>query len=359
MATLITSPRNDRPAFAGRLPFYLVLAALLAAALLAPAVMSGYHIYQITTVIVYSIALLGLNILTGYNGQISIGHSAFYALGAYTVAILTVRFAVPYWLAVPAAGAISLLGGFLFGLPALRLGGAYLALATFALGIATPQLLKYKLIETWTGGTLGLSLKKPGVPFDLPISSDQYLYFLCLGVAVVMFVLGRNLVRDRVGRAMIAVRDQAIAATTMGIDTAMLKTKTFGVSACFTGVAGALSAIITQYVAPDSFTFLLAISFMVGIVVGGPGTISGAIYGALFIGFVPDAASQLSKAAPWAIYGCCLIACVFLMPDGIHGVIKLVCRRVFAFAAPRGQREPKLWASENVGNEIDPKRNNK
>lgn len=318
-----------------RFPLYLAIAAVLVIALLAPTLMSGYRTYQVTTMIVYSIALLGLNILTGYNGQISIGHGAFYALGAYTAAIFTVRLGLPYWLAIPAAGAVSLGAGFLFGLPALRLGGAYLALATFALAVATPQLLKYKLVEAWTGGTLGMALKKPAVPLDLPINQDQFLYYLCLCIAVGMFLLGRNLVMGRVGKAMMAVRDQPIAASAMGIDVAMLKTKTFGVSAMFTGVAGALGAIVAQYVAPDSFTFLLSVSFMVGIVIGGAGTVSGAIYGSIFIGLVPDLASQISKAAPWAIYGCCLIACVYLMPSGIHGVIRLALGRVLPLVTPR------------------------
>ncbi|HEY3916581.1 MAG TPA: branched-chain amino acid ABC transporter permease [Stellaceae bacterium] len=299
----------------------LALAALLIAALAAPALVGGYRIFQITTMITDAIALLGLNMLTGYNGQISIGHSAFYAVGAYTVAIMTVHFGLPFWIAIPSAALTSFAAGFLFGLPALRLGGAYLALATFALAVATPQLLKYKLIEGWTGGTLGMSVQKPEVPFGLPIDQDQFLYYLCLLIAVGMFVIGRNLVMGKVGDAMMAVRDQPIAAAAMGIDNSLLKTKTFGVSAMYTGVAGALGAIAAQYVAPDSFTFMLSISFMVGIVIGGAGTVTGAIYGAIFIGLVPDYASEISKAVPWALYGCCLIACVFLMPDGIHGVV--------------------------------------
>lgn len=316
--------RDDLP---NRRMVRLAIAALLIAALLAPVWVGGYHIFQITMMITDAIALLGLNILTGYNGQISIGHSAFYAVGAYTVAIMTAKLGLPYWVAIPGAALTSLVAGLLFGLPALRLGGAYLALATFALAVAMPQLLKYKLIDTWTGGTMGMSLDKPAVPFGLPVAQDQFLYYLCLFIAVGMFVAGRNLVMGKVGDAMMAVRDQPIAAAAMGIDNSLLKTKTFGVSAMYTGVAGALGAVAAQYIAPDSFTFMLSISFMVGIVVGGAGTVTGAIYGAIFIGLVPDFASDLSKAVPWALYGCCLIACVFLMPDGIHGVIARLARR--------------------------------
>ncbi len=328
MTVMSTMPDDNRADALRRSLIYTVIGVSLILALLAPAFVSSYRIFQITTIIVDAIALLGLNILTGYNGQISIGHSAFYAIGAYTVAILTVKFGVPYWIAIPVAGLTSYVFGFLFGLPALRLGGAYLALATFALAVATPQLLKYKLVDTWTGGTLGMSVKKPDVPAWLPINQDQFLYYLCLLIAVGMFIVGRNLVMGRVGDAMMAVRDQPIASAAMGIDNSLLKTKTFGVSAMYTGVAGALGAIVAQYVAPDSFTFMLSISFMVGIVIGGAGTVSGAIYGAIFIGLVPDLASQISKAVPWALYGCCLIACVFLMPTGIHGVISLLARKI-------------------------------
>ena len=334
---MVVSAMSDpaRPEWSRHRVAQIAIAVLLIAALFLPAFVGGYRIFQITTMITDAIALLGLNILTGYNGQISIGHSAFYAIGAYTVAILTVKFGLPYWVAIPAAAITSLVAGLLFGLPALRLGGAYLALATFALAVATPQLLKYKLIENWTGGTLGMSIDKPAVPFGLPIDQDQYLYYLCLFIAVGMFVIGRNLVMGKVGDAMVAVRDQPIAATAMGIDNSLLKTKTFGVSAMYTGVAGALGAVAAQYIAPDSFTFMLSISFMVGIVVGGAGTVTGAIYGAIFIGLVPDYASQISKAVPWALYGCCLIACVFLMPDGIHGVVsKLAAKMMPSRRAP-------------------------
>ncbi len=181
------------------------------------------------------------------------------------------RFGVPYWLIVPVAGGVCLATGFLFGLPALRLEGLYLALATFALGVATPQLLKYKHFEGWTGGVQGIVIAKPDAPFGLALSPDQWLYFFTLSVAVVMFVLGWNLLRGRVGRALVAIRDQPMAASVMGIDTALYKSLAFGVSAMYTGVAGALGAIAVQFVAPDSFSIFLSITLLVGVVVGGPG----------------------------------------------------------------------------------------
>ena len=297
----------------------LALVVLLAAAL--PFFLSNYRVFQLTLVLAYAIVLLGLNMLTGYNGQISLGHGAFYAIGAYTAAILMDKFGVPYWLTLPAAAAICLAAGFLFGLPALRLEGLYLALATFALGVALPQLLKYKHFEHWTGGVQGIVIIKPDPPFGLPVNADQWLYLFTLGVAALMFILGINLLRGRIGRALVAIRDQPIAAEAMGVDISLYKALTFGVSAMYTGVGGALGAIAVQFVAPDSFTIFLSIAFLVGIVVGGLGSVSGAIYGALFIQFVPNIADQISKAAPWAIYGVFLIACMFLMPGGIAQVV--------------------------------------
>jgi branched-chain amino acid transport system permease protein len=304
---------------------------LIVAAAALPFLVSNYRVFQLTMVLIYAIALLGLNILTGYNGQISLGHGAFYAIGAYVTAVLMDHYSVPYWLCIPLAGAVCLLAGFLFGLPALRLEGVYLALATFALGVALPQLLKYKYLEAWTGGVQGITLIKPDPPiaslFGLKLNPDRWLYLFTLAVMVLMFVLGWNLLRGRVGRALIAIRDHPIAASTMGIDNALYKSLAFGVSAMFTGVAGALGAIAVAFVAPDSFTIFLSISFLVGMVVGGLASITGAIWGALFIQFIPNVADQISKAAPWAIYGALMIAFMYVMPTGIAGALHLASQR--------------------------------
>src|SRR5258707_10571322 len=168
----------------------VAIAVLLLVACALPFVASNFRIFQFTMVLAYAIVLLGLNMLTGYNGQISLGHGAFYAIGAYTAAILMDKFGVPYWLTLPAAAAICLVAGFLFGLPALRLEGLYLALATFALGVALPQLLKYKKFEHWTGGVQGIVIVKPEAPFGLPLNPDRWLYLFTLLVTIVMFVIG-------------------------------------------------------------------------------------------------------------------------------------------------------------------------
>ena len=305
----------------------IILAVLIAVACALPFLLSGYRTFQMTLVMIYAIALLGLNILTGYSGQISLGHGAFYALGAYCAAILMDKAGLPYWATLPAAGAVCFVAGFLFGLPALRLEGLYLALATFALGVAMPQLLKYHHLEKWTGGVQGIVIPKPEAPFGLPLNADQWLYFFTLAVMLAMFFLGWNLLRGRVGRALTAIRDHAIAAEAMGVHNALYKSTAFGVSALYTGVAGALGAIAVQFVAPDSFNIFLSIVFLVGIVVGGLASISGALYGALFIQFVPNIADEISKAAPWAVFGIFMIGFVYLMPTGVAGAVRLLLAR--------------------------------
>ena len=285
-----------------------------------PFYMSGFRLFQFTQVCIYAIALMGLNLLTGYNGQFSLGHGAFYAVGAYISAIMMDRWSINYAWTVPVAGVLCLVVGFLFGRPALRLEGLYLALATFSLALAVPQILKY--FEHWTGGSQGIVLSKPKAPWGLKLTEDQWLYLVTLAVTVIMFVVAANLVRSRVGRAMVAIRDNHLAAEAMGVDSALYKSLTFGVSAAYTGVAGALSAVAIAYVAPDSFNVFLSVTFLIGIVIGGLGSIWGNVLGALFIQFVPNWAQDISKAAPWAIFGIFLIGFMYVMPYGIAGALK-------------------------------------
>lgn len=318
-----TAPERGRPTKVALIVLAMALAAVL------PAVFaSGYQIFQLTMVVVYAVAILGLNLVTGYTGQISLGHGAFYAIGAYASAILMNNFDVPYWATLPVAGAVCAGLGFLFGFPALRLGGLYLALTTFALAVATPQLLKYKAFDAWTGGVQGIVLDKPDAPFGLPISPDLWVYLFTLSIAILLFWASANLVRGRIGRAMRAIRDQPLAAEAMGVDIALFKTRTFAVSAMLTGIAGALGAIVVGFVSPDSFTVFLSITLFVGLVVGGVGSIAGAIFGAVFIEYIPLVAEHVSKAAPGAVYGVILIAFMFVMPAGVAGLVRRLIRRV-------------------------------
>jgi branched-chain amino acid transport system permease protein len=313
----------------------ILLGLVILAVVLAPFVISNYRMFQLTLVFTYAIALLGLNILTGFNGQFSLGHGAFYAVGAYSAAILMDKINLPYPLTLPAAAVICFVVGFLFGFPALRLEGLYLALATFSLALAVPQILKY--FEHWTGGSQGIVLSKPKAPFGLRLTEDQWLYYLTLAVTMLLFVVAWNLLRGRVGRAIVAIRDNHIAAEAMGINNALYKSVVFGVSAAYTGVAGALSALAIAFVAPDSFNILLSITLLTGIVIGGFATISGAVYGALFVQFVPNWAQDISKAAPWAIFGVFLIVFMYVMPRGIAGFLHLVWIRLTASVVSREQ----------------------
>jgi branched-chain amino acid transport system permease protein len=317
-------------------PRRLIGVAFLVVALVLPFVFRNFVVFQLTMAMIYAIAIVGLVLLTGINGQFSLGHSAFFALGAYTAAIMVEQFGVSFYWTLPAAGLVCFIFGFVFGLPALRLEGVYLALATFALAVAMPQILKSSLLEQWTGGVQGIVVTKPDAPFDLPLSSDQWLYFVTLAIGLALAICAMNLVASRSGRALIAIRDNAIAARAMGIDISLYKTLTFGVSALYTGVAGALSAVAIQFVAPDSFTFSLAIGLFVGLVVGGVRSIPAALFGGLFVLFVPNIAEHVSKGLAGAVYGVILILVIYVMPSGAAGLVRLVGNKVGARIGPAG-----------------------
>lgn len=245
---------------------------------------------------------------------------------------------MPYALTVPIAAVVCLVVGFLFAQPILKLEGHYLALATFSLGVALPQFLKHKSLEVWTGGVQGIVLSKPDAPMasmlGMRLSPDRWLYLLTLSIAAILFATAWNLLRGRIGRALIAIRDQPVAAASMGVNVALFKSLAFGVSALYTGVAGALSAIAVAFVAPDSFTIFLSLSLMVGVVIGGLASIPGAFFGALFLQFIPALAGNISKAAPWAIYGVLLIVCMFVVPGGAASAMRSFVRLVQARMRP-------------------------
>lgn len=331
------------PAFPKKLLWVLLVLAFLVPLLhpLFPDVVSDYRLFLVSTMIIAAIAVLGLNLLTGFNGQISLGHGAFYAVGAYTAAVLMDHLNMPYWATLPCAAVVCFIVGYLFGLPALRLEGHYLALATFALALAVPQILKYKWLEGLTGGVQGIVLSKPEVPFGLPLSEDQWLYYYCLIVMVALYWAAANMLDSRSGRAMMAIRDQYMAADTMGIDTALYKTVTFGISAAYTGIAGALSASAIAFVAPDSFNIFLSIKFLIGLVVGGVGSLAGSVVGGIFYVLVDNSAQALSMfvkndlglqfdLSAYTVFGILLIVLMYLMPMGIVGGVYLAVRRLRA-----------------------------
>lgn len=302
----------------------IVLAGLVALAFL----VSGYRLFQLTMVISYACGILGLVILTGINGQISLGQSAFYAVGAYSTAILMANYNWPYWATLPVGAVAAGIVGFLVGFPALRLSGLYLALVTLALAVSVPQLLKVNSLAELTGGVQGLTTDKPEAPFGLPLNGDQWIYLFSLAVAAVVFWIGWNLMRGRLGRAMMAIRDQPLAAESMGVNISAVKVRTFAISAAFTGISGCITTFAVQFVAPDSFNSFISIWFFVGLVVGGVNSLIGAILGAAFIEYIPNIANDISKAAPGAIYGVILMAFMYLMPVGVAGAFWQIIRRL-------------------------------
>lgn len=300
---------------------YSIALGVLGVLLIAPLLVKNFIIFQLTMLLIYGLAVLALNILTGGSGQFSLGQSAFYAVGAYTSAILMEHGGMNYVLTLPIAGAICFGFGFLFGQPALRLNGVYLALATFALATAMPSLLKLGYFEYWTGGVQGLVVTKPDAPFGLPISQDMWLYYFTLVIATMIYIFSVNLLKSRSGRAFMAIRDNEIAASAIGIDVALYKTLAFGISGGITGVAGGLGAIAVQFVAPDSYTISLAISLFIGMVVGGVGWLPGSIVGSAFIIFVPNIAEGISKEISGTVFGILLFLIIFLVPHGAQRVV--------------------------------------
>lgn len=312
------------------------LAAALLGLLAWSASWPSYPLYVVAQVLLYGIGVMGLNLLTGYTGQVSIGHGAFFAIGAYCTAVLDTQLGWPYFASVPASVLACFAAGWLFGFPALRLPLLYLALSTFAIAVVTPQTLKWKKIEWLTGGVQGLVLHRPDFG-PLAQRADW-----CIAVAVALgatgaFALARRLTDSQFGRLLDAVRDHPLAAESAGVHVTALRAQMFGVSAAYTGLAGALSAFAGQFVSPESFPFLLSISLLVGSFVGGVRSLGGAFVGAAFVVLTPNFAESVSKSAPWLIFGLALLAVVFLAPSGAAGVVKTVARRWTALRG-RGAR---------------------
>ena len=298
-----------------------------------PAFVTDFRAQQFSYVGIYLVALIGLNILTGYTGQISLGHGAFMAIGGYTTAILMTEHGVKDSVTIPIAIVVTGIAGFLFGLPAARLSGLYLALATFAIAVAMPSVIKR--FEGFTGCGSGVNLF--GTPeltasltpvriLGFELNFNNWLYYLAWSIAMIGYVIGWLILRGRTGRAFRAVRDSETAAVSSGVSLARTKALAFGISAAYAGAAGALFAIATTYVNPDTFPVALSIFLLVGVVVAGLGSLQGLIIGAIFIQFMPLWAQNISKSpgAPAVIYGAFLILVVLALPGGAAGLISRV-----------------------------------
>jgi len=312
------TPRPARPATHGARRRWAVAGLLLAAAIVAPFQLVPFHVFQLTMVLIYAVALLGLNLLAGHTGQISLGHGAFFAVGAYGAAIMLDRWEVPYLVTLPVAAGVAFVLGLLLGVPAMRLRGLYLALVTLAIAIFLVPLLKR--FEEVTGGSMGLTLAKPVPPAWSGLAEDQWLYFLALAVAAGSFLLSACLLRSRVGRALHAIRDNEAAAEVMGVRLSTHKTLAFAWSAMFAGAAGCVYTWVIGFVSPDSFVVTLSITLLAGLVVGGLGSQSGPVLGALFVMFVPSISQDINKAAPGVIFGLLIIAVMYVAPTGLAGL---------------------------------------
>jgi branched-chain amino acid transport system permease protein len=311
-----------------------------------PTLISSFQTSEWTQALIFAIAIMGLNILVGYNGQLSLGHGAFMALGAYTTAILVHRYRIDYLATIPIAGVLTGVVGFIFGVPALRLSALYLALATFVLAVVTPSLIKRP--ADFTGGVQGIILAPPDPPGfasgtfaaatgGVTMTSDQWIYYLTLAIALVLFWFAWNVIRHRPGRAMRAIRDGQVAAAASGVNVAGYKTLAFGISAFYAGVAGSLFGIAAGFVSPDTFPAALSIQLIVGTVVGGLASVPGPLLGGIFAYFLPIESNQLvpalqwipaaiastiEKAGPAVAYGVVLILVMMFAPNGIVGLAR-------------------------------------
>ncbi|HDP24914.1 MAG TPA: branched-chain amino acid ABC transporter permease [Deltaproteobacteria bacterium] len=336
------------------LVWYLLLGVVVLAA---PLSMGAYGMSLLTLVGIYAIVALGLNLLTGFTGQISLGHAALFAVGAYTSAILTGTHGVSFWLALPAAGILAAIVGIFIGLPALRLKGLYLAIATMGLGFIVEEIIVHW--SSMTGGVNGLAVSRP-VLGAFEFSSDDSFYYLVVSILFIMTVIMKNLLRTPTGRAFVAIRDSDVAASSMGINLAAYKTIAFCISAFYAGIAGSLFAHFMYFIGPENFTFLISISFLVMIVVGGVGSVHGAVFGAIFITLLPEFISFTRGYLPEVIgkqvglqeatYGLVLILFLRFEPMGLYGrwlKIKFYFEHFPFYKKDTFKRERKFYRTEH------------
>ena len=297
---------------------FLVLLALLAPL----AALGKFQTLEFSYVWAFAIAIVGVNLLTGYCGQISLGNSAFMAIGGYTTAIIATRLGWTPLATIPVAAALSTVGGILLGIPALKLRGLYLGLATFALALSTPSVIRH--FDSLTGGSQGIYITGAGRdPFGLveagQLTTEQWLYYVSLALFLLLFLFSRALLRSDVGRAFRSIRDGETVAVANGVSLTYHKTLAFAISALFAGVAGSLDAMATSYVGPNSFDATIALALLVGAAIGGLGTQAGPILGALFTVWSPVYAQQIFKGRPDIVFGVLLIVIMYVMPQGLVG----------------------------------------
>ena len=298
---------------------------LAIAALLAPLSLDSFYVGELALVFIYAIAGIGLMLLVGYTGLVSLGHAAFLAIGAYAHAYLLSK-GWPLPLSLVTAGLFTAIVGAIVGLPAMRMTGIYLAIATLAFAIIVEQIIAHW--ESVTGGYRGMLVPDAQI-FGVSLSDGRSFYYVCLFVMIACLLAGLNILRSPTGRAMVGIRDSEISAQSMGIDLARTKSIAFAISAGFTGLAGGLFAHKLGYLAPDAFTLLTSIQLLLMVVVGGLGSMHGVFYGAIFIGLLPQGIAIMRDTLPPAIgqqpglepgmFGLILVLFLIYEPLGIYG----------------------------------------
>jgi branched-chain amino acid transport system permease protein len=319
--------RDDERIFDTHAPI-VALVVLLSILCIVPLRTSTYWLDVLNRIGIAIIGALGLNILIGFTGQISIGHAAFLAVGAYTTALFAAKIGVPFYLAIPAAALVTAVFGLLFGLPSLRLKGLYLAIATLAAHFITTYVIIHW--ESMTGGVLGLLVPTPTL-FGLALDSDPRIFYVILACVIPATFFAKNLFRTKVGRAFIAIRDRDVAAQVIGVSLFRYKLLAFLISSFYAGIAGGLMAHHSRILFPDAFTLLVAIDYLAMIIIGGMGSILGSIFGAMFMTLLPEVlkltATSLSGVYPQSfgliasardvIFGLAIITFLIFEPEGL------------------------------------------
>ena len=305
-----------------------------------PAFLPGYLLFQVSIALTYAIAILGLNLIMGFNGQISLAQGVFFAVGGYVVAILMTTHGFSFWLALPIAVVAAVVLGVLIGIPALRLQGLQLAILTLVLAAVVPPLILR--MEKFTKGTMGIALEKPEAPAWMHISQDTFVYFICLAAAGLCIVAMLQLVRGETGRRLRSVRDNPTIAEAFGVDIARTKVAAFAASAAFAGFAGGLFAMANAFVSPDSYQIFKSFEFLAGAIIGGITSISGAFIGAVVVVFLPEWSANISLAMAGIVYGATLVIMMLVAREGVVGLLRTIFLRLFdLFGAKRPVREEK------------------
>jgi branched-chain amino acid transport system permease protein len=319
-----TNYYQDIRLFEYRSTFFWYLA-LVIGCLILPLLLDEYLISQLTFICMYAVAAVGLMLLTGYTGQVSMGHAAFFAIGSYTSAILTSK-GIPFILALPAAGILAGIVGIFIGRPILHLTGLYLAIATMGFAFIVDEILVRW--ESLTRGNMGFYVDPPSIGL-LIFDTEIRFYYLSLVILILTLFAARNILRSPTGKAMIAIRDSEVAAQAMGINLAKFKTIAFALSAFFTGIAGSLYAHKLFFINPESYTIILSIELLAMVIIGGLGSLHGAVFGAAFFIFLPQVIIMTKDYMPVylqnqtglepALFGLLIILVMLFEPMGIYG----------------------------------------